>query len=88
MVDSGGTWKVGLLRDDEVGYSTEEMSKKEACFYGFLRGFMCLISFFFFCKKFTQGTVKRLVKDARSQPQKSPRQWARTSVGCQSHPDI
>ena len=52
MVGSSGTWKVGLLRDDEVGYSTEEIYKKEAYFYRFLDAFMCLISYFIFCKIF------------------------------------
>ena len=65
MVGSSGTWKVGLLRDDEVGYSTEEIYKKEACFYRFLDTFMCLISNFIFCKKFDQGTVKTLEASRR-----------------------
>ena len=48
MVGSGGTWKVGLLRDDEVGYSTEDIWKKEACLYRFLHG---LISNSILCTK-------------------------------------
>ena len=40
--------KFFLLGDDEVGYSTEKIRKKEARFYRFLGGFICPVSNFIF----------------------------------------
>ena len=48
VIGGGRDWKVCLLGDDEVGYSTEEMWTQEPWFYRCLDDFIFPVSNFIF----------------------------------------